>query len=66
MSVTAFNLMRRKQKALQDKVNIELVEEIIDYENMTNEKLRKMLDDKNIKYSPRATKKELIELVEGT
>ena len=65
MSVTAFNLMRRKQKALQDKTNIEVVEEIIDYKNMTNEQLKKMLDDKKIEYKPRSTKKELIELVEG-
>ena len=65
MSVTAFNLMRKRQKALQDKTNIEVVEEIIDYKNMTNEQLKKMLDDKKIEYKPRSTKKELIELVEG-
>ena len=65
MSVTAFNLMRKRQKALQDKTNIEVVEEIIDYENMTNEQLKKILDDKKIEYKPRSTKKELIELVEG-
>ena len=65
MSVTAFNLMRRRQEALKDKANIEVVEEIVDYENMTNQQLKKILDDKKIEYKPRSTKKELIELVEG-
>ena len=58
MSVTAFNLMRRRQEALKDKVKK------IDYSEHTNAELKKILDDKNIEYNTRATKKELIELVE--
>ena len=59
MSVTAFNLMRRRQEALKDKVRQ------VDYSEHTNAELKVMLDNRNIEYNPRATKKELIELVEG-
>lgn len=38
-------------------------EEILDYSTMTNAELKKVLDDKGIQYSNRASKSELIELL---
>lgn len=62
MSVTGFNLMRRRQKELELKDENYKDYTLADY---TNAELRVMLDNRNIEYNPRATKKELIELVEG-
>ena len=41
-------------------------EEIFDYSEMSNEQLKQLLDSKGIEYKARATKSDLLELLQGT
>ncbi|MFU0784502.1 MAG: Rho-N domain-containing protein [Thermoanaerobacterium thermosaccharolyticum] len=70
MSATAFERRRRelaKQKEMQSqqKKTIEKVEKNSDFEELTKDELKAMLDEKGIEYNSKARKEELIKLLES-
>lgn len=60
MSATAFQRLRREAEAkrLAEK-------ELTDFNKMTNEKLRDLLNERGIEFDSKAKKDELVKLLEG-
>lgn len=69
MSATAFQRKRREKAVKLVEVNQELAasqEQITEYEDMTNDQLKALLDESGIEYKKSANKAELIDLLQGT
>ena len=61
MSATAFQRLRREQ----ERIRLEQVVDIVDYNKLNKGEIVKILLEKGIKFDGKAKKEELIQLLEG-
>lgn len=59
------DLFEGSKERVEYLIELEYLQPTSDYNSMTRKEILKLLDEKNIKYNPKAKKDELIKLLQG-
>lgn len=59
------DLFEGSKERVEYLIELEYLQPTSDYNSMTRKEILKLLDEKNIKYNPKAKKEDLIELLKG-
>ena len=59
------DLFEGSKERVEYLIELEYLQPTSDYNSMTRKEILKLLDEKNIKYNPKAKKEDLIELLQG-